>query len=85
MIFGYFVITTDKVGTVDTTLLGAILHASDVLMNDKVLNKKQLEHLYLKIGEILKKMKANKIKNSQLYSRLVQAFWPQYPRMVSNC
>ncbi len=68
--------------TNDTGSMGAILHASKAIIQSDLFEHKDFEELFKKIEQLLKKLKELRTKPSILYSALVQAFWPYYPKMV---
>ncbi len=68
--------------TNDTVSISAILHASKALIKSDLFEQKDFEELFNKIEQLLKKLKEIRTKPAIVYSLLVEAFWPYYPKMV---
>jgi hypothetical protein len=68
--------------TNDTVSMGAIFHASKAIIKSDLFEHKDFEDLFKKIEKLLKTMKELRTKPAIIYSVLVEAFWPYYPKMV---
>ena len=66
----------------DTVSMGAIFHASKAIIKSDLFEHKDFEDLFKKIEKLLKTMKELRTKPAIIYSVLVEAFWPYYPKMV---
>ena len=66
----------------DTVSMGAILHASKAIIKSDLFKHKEFEIIFQKIEQLLRKLKEMRTKPAIIYSTLVAAFWPNYPKMV---
>jgi hypothetical protein len=62
--------------------MGAILHASKAIIKSDLFKHKEFEIIFQKIEQLLRKLKEMRTKPAIIYSTLVAAFWPNYPKMV---
>ena len=66
----------------DTVPIGTILHATSAILASDTMEKSELEEMHKKVSKLLKYLKEHKTKNSPLYSKLVEALWTTFPKIV---
>ena len=75
-------LTSGNSDTYDLVSLGTILHASSALLNLETLEKNQYEEFIIKFSQLFENLVMQKMKNSPLYSQIVQSLWISNPIMV---